>query len=71
MTGYRSVFHSQILATNKAPSISMETGHDMDYSDTHFIYATRKRIVKSIRFGKAIIRKKKTKDTSHTPTKKT
>jgi len=48
MSGHRSLYHSQILAMNKAPSIQADPGSDVDHSKTHFRYGTRKIMVKGM-----------------------
>ena len=45
MTGFRSAYPSQILAASKAPSIVVKTGQEVDCTEPHFEYRTRKILV--------------------------
>ena len=42
MTGYRSVFPSQIISVNKAPSVVVKQGTELDSMETHIEYSTRR-----------------------------
>jgi H+/Cl- antiporter ClcA len=42
ITGYRSVFPSQVLAFSKSPVIQIKMGQEVDQTETHMDYKTRK-----------------------------
>ncbi|MBG90249.1 MAG: voltage-gated chloride channel [Actinobacteria bacterium] len=45
MTGYRSVFQSQVVSTQKSPAILTRSGDDLDHQDLHFDYRSRRMMV--------------------------
>jgi H+/Cl- antiporter ClcA len=47
MTGFRSLYPTQVLAASKSSSILIQTGQDVESTEAHFEYKTRKRLALS------------------------
>jgi len=57
MTGYRSVFPSQVISTNKAPSVVVKSGSDMDCIEPQIDYHTKRNIASGRSVAKRIKRR--------------
>ncbi len=58
MTGYRSIFPSQVLSASKADSVFSNKGEDLESFHTRLNYPTRRMIVSSRHFAKKMMRRR-------------
>ena len=56
MTGYHSIFPSQVLSMQKTTSVCPDKGREVEGSDSHINYHTRKRIVTGRQYAKKVFR---------------
>lgn len=54
MTGYRSIFPSQILSFSKSPNILAKKGEEVEYLKLTYKYKTKKILVSSLKYTKKI-----------------
>ena len=59
MTGYRSVFPSQILSFSKSPSIVAKKGEELEDIKISYKYRTKKIIVSGRNYAKKVLNVKK------------
>ncbi|MBT5856504.1 voltage-gated chloride channel [bacterium] len=57
-TGHRSAYASQVLGINKCDSIAADPGEDVDHSEMHYQYRTRKVMAKGLKIGKWVWKKR-------------
>ena len=57
MTGYRSVFPSQVLSSPKAHGCLMNKGDEVEFAEPHLDYHSRKVIVSGRHFAKKLFDK--------------
>ncbi len=56
MTGYRSIFPSQVLSTKKTQSVILKNREEVEHFETHFDYKTRKILVSGRLIAKKFIK---------------
>ena len=57
MTGYRSIFPSQVLSSNKTQSVVINKGEEVENYTTHYNYRTRKMMVSGKVYAKRLFQR--------------
>jgi len=59
MSGYRSIFPSQVLSSDKTASIVMRQGEEVEGFTTHYNYKTRRLMARGRMSAKRLIKRQK------------